>query len=181
MQLEGLMVDNWLMQTVLVNKYFFISDLLVLGCCKHSHHSIYCRYWMNEYLNSLTNVASWISIVQYQITMQQGSTVITNNTLALRPANSIAALLIHTLTHQQALQLQHDSLSEVWKKKSWSLSPVERVYFSSSATGNTGAVGYGICRTLVLVAPLDLCSQRQFPQVVDHCLDHFSLKYVLVT
>lgn len=50
--------------------------------------------------------------------MQQGSTVITNNTLALRPANSIAALLIHTLTHQQALQLQHDGLSEVWKKRS---------------------------------------------------------------
>lgn len=49
--------------------------------------------------------------------MQQGRTVITNNTLALRLANSIAALLIHTLTHQQALQLQHDSLSEVWREK----------------------------------------------------------------
>lgn len=49
--------------------------------------------------------------------MQHGNTVITNNTLALGPANSIAALLIHTLTHQQAHQLQHDSLSEVWRKK----------------------------------------------------------------
>lgn len=33
-----------------------------------------------------------------------------------------------------------------------------------------------------LSLPLDLSSQRQFSQVVDHCLDHFSLKYyVLVT
>lgn len=49
--------------------------------------------------------------------MQQGSTVFPNNTLALGPANSIAALLIHTVTHQQALQLQHDSLFEVWREK----------------------------------------------------------------
>ena len=48
--------------------------------------------------------------------MQQGSSVITNNTPALSPANSSAALLTHTLTHQQALKLQHDSLSEVWEK-----------------------------------------------------------------
>jgi len=95
---------------------------------------------------------------------------------------------VDTLTRQQALQLQHDSLSEVWRgekkekeKNLEALSPVERAYFRSSATGNTGAVGYGICRTLVLAAPLDLCSQRQFSRAVDHCLDHFSLKYVLVT
>lgn len=49
--------------------------------------------------------------------MQQDGSGIANNSTALRPANSTAAVLIHTLTHQQALQLQHDSLSEVWKKK----------------------------------------------------------------
>lgn len=115
-------MDSWYAsQAALVNKYFFISDLLLLGCYKHSHHgctiTIYCRYGVNEYLKSLNNVVSGISIVQCQITIQQASTVITNNTLALRPANSSAALLIHMLTHQQALQLRHDSLSEVQKKK----------------------------------------------------------------
>lgn len=49
--------------------------------------------------------------------MQQGSSAITNNTLALRSETSIAVLLLHTLSHQQAPQLQHDILSEVWKKE----------------------------------------------------------------
>lgn len=72
---------------------------------------------MNEYLKVFkAYVVSWIWIVQYQITMQQGSSIITNNTLALRPANSSTALLTHIQTHQQALKLQHDSLSEVWEK-----------------------------------------------------------------
>lgn len=53
--------------------------------------------------------------------------------------------------------LSHDSFSETQKDlKACSL--VQRAYFSSSAIVTTEAVGDGICRTLVLVAPIDLCS-----------------------
>lgn len=62
--------------------------------------------------------------------MQQDGSGIANNSTALRPANSTAAVLIHTLTHQQALQLQHDSLSEVWKKKNLEACPLLSVPIS---------------------------------------------------
>lgn len=71
-------------------------------------------------------------------------------------------------------------VSEVWKKECEALSPVELVYFSSSTTGHPGAAGFGVCRTLVLVALLYFSSPKRFSQVGDHSSDHFSVKYVPV-
>lgn len=106
-----------------------------------------------------------------RLTLQERNLVITNTPLAL----TACWIPWETVTRQQALQ----SL-KYGKKECEALSPVELVYFSSSTTGHPGAAGFGVCRTLVLVALLYFSSPKRFSQVGDHSLDHFRMKYVPV-
>lgn len=118
--------------------------------------TIGCRYRLNECPYSQRKI--------------YGSRLIANNT----PALSAEVLSHQHLSFNMIVSMKDGT------KKNLARPLLSVPIFSSSATGNTGAVRRGVCRTLVLVTPLDLCSQRQFSQVVDHSLDHLSLKYVLV-
>lgn len=55
---------------------------------------------------------------------------------------------------------KHSILWSMGKKECEALSPFELVYFSSSTTGHPGAGGFGVCRTLVLVALLCFSSPK---------------------
>lgn len=93
--------------------------------------------------------------------------------------NSVVSLK-HSVDSHQLLQLQHESLCEVWEKSLEACSLLSVPISVQVPLEAQEPVGCSVCRTLVLVAPLDLSSQRQFSQVLDDCLDHLSLKDVLV-
>lgn len=104
------------------------------GCWKNIHHSCTSH-------NQLLSLNQWIpshsdyhNVLNFNCTVPNHYAAMEHcyhkQYTGLEAWNSIAVLLIRSLTHQQALQLQHDSLSEVWKKKDLEACPLLSVSIS---------------------------------------------------